>query len=103
MFIEPENRWRSVWKKIGLINFIKMFEFTCKKATQLSDKKQYDEINWMQIIRLKIHVSRCAKCRDYNRKNNQLTAIMEIAHLKILGDDEKTGLKTRLWKEMKKS
>lgn len=80
-----------------------MFESTCKKAKKLSDKKQYDEINWIQTFRLKIHLYRCTSCRDYNRKNNQLTSIIEIAHIRILGDDEKTGLDARLRKEMNKS
>lgn len=79
-----------------------MFESTCRKAKKLSDKKQYDEINWIQVIHLKIHLYRCSTCRDYHRKNFQLTTIMKKAHLKILGDDEKTCLKTRLQKEMKK-
>lgn len=80
-----------------------MFKTTCKKATQLSDKKQYNEINWIQIFRLGIHLVRCKNCRDYDKINDKLTDAIEVTHLKVLGDDEKTNLKNLLEKEMKNS
>lgn len=79
-----------------------MSESACKKAKQLSDKKQYQEVSIIQIFRLRIHLFRCRNCRSYDKKNGRLTEMIEIAKIKVLGPDEKISMKRRLQKEMEK-
>lgn len=45
------------------------FNTTCKKATELVEKEKYDQISWLEKMKMKFHLSVCKACHSYKKKS----------------------------------
>ncbi|WP_437398146.1 hypothetical protein [Flagellimonas lutimaris] len=71
-------------------------KISCKEASGICDKSQYKEASWLDIIKLRIHLSYCKVCRAYSKKNSELTSLCDRAGLTMLSDDDKKKMKRDL-------
>ena len=77
--------------------------FSCKKATELIEKKTVFGLSWEDSLRLKMHLTICSACTDYKNKSKiiekilaqinarsiQYTTLSEEIKLKIIAQVEK--------------
>lgn len=74
----------------------------CEEAGHVCDKNQYKEANFMERIRLAIHLIYCSACRKYSFNNNKLTKAFKKSDLKTISKEDKRTLKEKLRQEMSK-
>jgi len=74
----------------------------CEEANHVCDKNQYKEANFMERVRLAIHLIYCSACRKYSFNNNKLTKALKKSKVKTISEEDKSVLKEHLQKEMSK-
>ncbi len=74
----------------------------CEEASHVCDKNQYKEANFMERVRLTIHLMYCSACRKYSFNNNKLTKALKKSKVKTISEEDKNTLKEQLQKEMNK-
>jgi len=74
----------------------------CEEANHVCDKNQYKEANFMERVRLAIHLMYCSACRKYSFNNNKLTKALKKSKVKTISEEDKSVLKELLQKEMNK-
>lgn len=75
----------------------------CNEAAHICDKTQYKEVDFWEKISLKVHLILCTVCRNYAKKNINLTHTIKSANIKTLCSEDKHRLNTRLKDEIKES
>ena len=61
---------------------------SCKEIALLSEKMQYQEANFWEKLRIRMHIMYCKKCKDYNENNEKLSDVLKNAKLDCLSDEE---------------
>jgi hypothetical protein len=61
---------------------------SCKKETELNEKKSVLGLGWKENMQLKIHTKMCAACTNYQRQSKDIDCILE----KHVQDEEATPL-----------
>ncbi len=74
----------------------------CQEAGHVCDKNQYKEANFMERLRLAMHLMYCSACRKYSFNNNKLTKALKKSDVKTISEADKNSLKEQLQKEMSK-
>ncbi|PHS68076.1 MAG: hypothetical protein COB12_02340 [Flavobacterium sp.] len=74
----------------------------CEEAGHVCDKNQYKEANFMERVRLTIHLIYCSACRKYSFNNNKLTKALRKSNIKTISETDKNALKEQFQKEMNK-
>ena len=74
----------------------------CEEANHVCDKNQYKEANFMERLKLAIHLIYCGACRKYSFNNNKLTKALKKSDVKTISEADKNYLKEQLQKEMNK-
>ncbi|MBT8185610.1 MAG: hypothetical protein KJN76_12270 [Eudoraea sp.] len=69
---------------------------TCQQAAIISDKSQYHEASFLEKVKLRLHLLVCKTCAVFTKKNKQLTALCEKAHILHLSEEEKFRMKREL-------
>ena len=64
--------------------------YSCKKATELIERKQLGRISFVQNIRLSVHTSMCKICNSYQKQSKKLHFMLN----KYLKQHEKTQSST---------
>ena len=72
----------------------------CEEANHVCDKNQYKEANFMERLKLAIHLIYCSACRKYSFNNNKLTKALKKSDVKTISEVDKNSLKEQLQKEM---
>ena len=60
-------------------DFIHIFVLSCTKATYLLEKKLHRKLNFIEKIQLRIHLSLCTNCTDYNKKAELLDLLTKVS------------------------
>jgi hypothetical protein len=74
----------------------------CEEANHVCDKNQYKEANFMERLKLAMHLMYCSACRKYSFNNNKLTKALKKSDIKIISEADKNTLKEQLQKEISK-
>lgn len=69
---------------------------SCEQAAIICNKTQYHEATFLEKIKLRLHLFVCKACAAFTKKNSQLTALFEKAHLKQLSEEDKRLMKKEL-------
>lgn len=69
---------------------------SCKKTEVICTKIQYREATIIERIRIKVHLWMCRTCRNYSKKNHQLTLLCKEADFKTLPVADKEKMKRNL-------
>lgn len=86
-----------------------MFKFlviSCKEATEICNKSQYNEATLLERIKLNIHIAYCKICAKYVKQNIHLTDIFNSkardckSRVQCMSDEDKELLKEKLKREM---
>lgn len=56
------------------MNFLML---SCKKATELIEKKSLFGLNWKENMQLKVHTKMCDACSHYQKQSHQIDAMLE--------------------------
>lgn len=68
----------------------------CEKNGCYCDKSQYGELGFWEKISMWYHLLRCKSCREYRKKNKQLTEVIEKSGISTLNSQEREELKRNL-------
>ncbi len=71
-------------------------KISCQEASNICNKSQYKEASFWDIIKLRIHLLYCKACKQYSKKNSELTSMCDRAGLTMLTKDEKERMKRDL-------
>ena len=71
-------------------------KISCQEASNICNKSQYKEASFWDIIKLRIHLLYCKTCKQYSKKNSELTSMCDRAGLTMLTKDEKEQMKRDL-------
>ncbi len=74
----------------------------CEEASHVCDKNQYREANFLEKIRLNIHLLYCNACRKYAARNRKLTQMIKDSNLKSMPQKDKDIINNKLRQEMSK-
>ncbi|WP_416440095.1 hypothetical protein ACH3O9_10340 [Leeuwenhoekiella sp. A16] len=74
----------------------------CKKAGFVCDKSQYREAGLKEKIGLIVHLTYCPACRNYTKRNNKLTKLLNNTTVKKMPEEDKKILRQRLLEELSK-
>jgi len=72
----------------------------CQEANYLCDKNQYKETNFLERVKLIIHLIYCKACRKYTKKNVKLTKLINNPKVETLENSQKECIKESLEKEL---
>ena len=68
-----------------LMNYLML---SCKKATELIEKKSVLGLSWKENMQLKVHTKMCDACTNYQKQSKAIDGILE----KHVHDEEATPL-----------
>ena len=74
-------------------------KITCQEASNICNKSQYKEASFWDIVKLRIHLLYCKTCKQYSKKNSELTSMCDRAGLTMLSKDDKDRMKRDLEKK----
>jgi len=57
---------------------------TCKKATELIEKRSILILSWKENIQFKVHTKMCDTCTNYQKQSKEIDVILE----KYVHDEE---------------
>jgi|LSQX01.2.fsa_nt_gb predicted anti-sigma-YlaC factor YlaD len=72
----------------------------CQKTTKLCDKRECKEATFYEIIVIHLHLIRCKSCREYSKKTQKLSSILQKASIKKMCPHIKQQLKTQFQEEL---
>ena len=75
-------------------------KITCQEASNICNKSQYKEASFWDIVKLRIHLLYCKACKQYSKKNSELTSMCDRAGLTMLSKDDKERMKRDLEKKI---
>lgn len=76
-----------------LMNYLML---SCKKATELIEKKSVTDLSWKENIQLKVHTKMCDACCYYQKQSKEIDGIL----YKYVHNEEATPLlENKLLKE----
>ncbi len=75
-------------------------KITCQEASNICNKSQYKEASFWDIVKLRIHLLYCKACKQYSKKNSELTSMCDRAGLTMLTKDDKERMKRDLEKKI---
>lgn len=77
---------------------------SCKKATELIEKRSMTKLNILDRIQLKIHLSMCKACNQYSKQSEFIDlAINKAINNKAMKTEESTSvLKSKIIDDLKK-
>jgi len=78
---------------------LKFLTISCKKATEICDKAQYNEASLFEKIQLNFHLASCKKCATYSSQNNMLTRMIKGKAC----EEHKFGLDSCMKEQMKEA
>lgn len=78
---------------------MKKLIISCKKATELIEKKQLGTISWIERLQLKIHKGACYVCKVYEQQSRLVGRWLSHSKNNIPKDDNQS-LKDRILKEL---
>jgi len=55
---------------------------SCKNATLLIEKSKITTLSFQEIVSLKMHLSMCSPCSDYNKLSKQLDDLFDASSIK---------------------
>lgn len=61
---------------------------SCKKATELIEKKSFIGLSWKENMQLKVHTTMCDVCSNYQKQSKAIDEILE----KHVDDEEASPL-----------
>lgn len=67
---------------------------SCKKATELIERKQIEELDLVKEIQLKFHLAVCSACKSYSKQSKEINKILEL-HINRNADNQKFNIKTK--------
>jgi len=73
----------------------------CQKTTKLCDKRECKEATFLEIIVIYLHLIRCKSCREYSKKTQKLSSILQKASFKKMCPNKKQQLKKQFQQEIK--
>ncbi len=73
----------------------------CKDANHLCDKTQYNEISFLEKLKLRIHLMHCHTCKKYTKYNIKLTKTIKHSNISCLDNNCKKAMKTTFNKALK--
>lgn len=68
-------------------NLMQTLMFSCKKASELIDKKSIAKLSWQENMRLNLHTSICDGCKSYQKQSAYLDEILHH-HIRYTEDQE---------------
>ena len=74
-------------------------KITCQEASNICNKSQYKEASFWDIVKLRIHLLYCKTCKQYSKKNSELTSMCDRAGLTMISKDDKERMKRDLEKK----
>ena len=74
----------------------------CHEANHICDKNQYKEASFLEKMKLTIHLIYCRACREYTKRNMQLTKLVNNKKVSSLNQSEKEILQETFDKELSK-
>ncbi len=81
---------------------MKNIRIQCNNANHICDKNQYMEASLLEKIKLIIHLIYCKACRQYSKKNGQLTKFIKASKSQhVMSKDEKKILHKNLEDQLK--
>ncbi|MBI5857583.1 MAG: hypothetical protein HZB42_08015 [Sphingobacteriales bacterium] len=57
-----------------LMNYLML---SCKKATELIEKKSLFGLSWKENIQLKVHTKMCNACSTYQKQSKEIDTLLE--------------------------
>lgn len=78
-----------------LMNFLML---SCKKATELIEKKSVFGLSWKENIQLKVHTKMCDACSHYQKQSKEIDNLLE-KHLQPKDDSDVPELQNSRLKE----
>ena len=84
---------------------IKLMKITCSEANEICNKSQYNEVTFIEKVKLNMHIAFCKVCALYTKQNKILTKTFKYKandcklHRHSLNEDEKQKLKEELKKQ----
>lgn len=76
------------------------FKLECHEANHICDKNQYKEASFKEKIILTFHLIYCRACREYTKRNVQLTKLMGNKKVSSMNNMEKDNLQHSFEKEL---
>ena len=68
----------------------------CEKHSVFCDKCEYNEASYWERLKLKFHLFMCGGCREYSKKNTNLSKALKNANLSHLTSEEQESFKHML-------
>ena len=68
----------------------------CNMNGLYCDKSQYGELGFWENLKMQYHLLLCKPCREYRKKNKQLTETIQNAGISTLTSREREAIKQRL-------
>jgi hypothetical protein len=59
---------------MSTMNYIAL---SCKKATELVEKKQVSKLSFLENIQLKLHLNMCKTCKEYEAKSVFIESVLK--------------------------
>ena len=74
-------------------------ENTRQEGTNICNQTKNQEASFWDIVKLRIHLLYCKACKQYSKKNSELTSMCDRAGLTMLSKDDKERMKRDLEKK----
>ena len=79
-----------------------LFFLDCSRAAEFCDKTEYREMNFIGKLRLRMHLLFCSDCREYRKRNQKLSHLLEKANLHTCTSEEKKRWQQQLQQQVGK-
>ena len=76
------------------------FKLECHEANHICDKNQYKEASFKEKIILTFHLIYCRACREYTKRNTQLSKLIRNPKVDSMNTSEKENLQQSFEKEL---
>ena len=83
-----------------------IFILSCKRTTELIEKRDVEALSLIEKLQLSLHVSMCKACKSYEKKSQIIEQAVSqwIKNKKTIENSELSGnVKTSIIKEIRKS
>lgn len=73
----------------------------CHESNHLCDKNQYKDTTFWEKVKLTIHLIYCRACRQYTKRNVQLTKLIKNPKVRTLEESQRNAIKKTFNKELR--
>lgn len=84
---------------MSTMNYIAL---SCKKATELVEKKQVSKLSFLENIQLKLHLNMCKTCKEYEEKSVFIESILEKMQQNKPNLELDNNIKTQILNKLEK-